>query len=140
MRVIVDANEALTQNLTLEEIHKAIQALPKGKALGHDGIPIEFFQACASEVVPTLLKAFTAMLASGEASYYINKGHITLIPKTGDRSKLRNWRPITLLGSVYKILAKTLVGRLQALLPGVIRPNQTGFVEGRSILDNVFTT
>jgi mannosylglycoprotein endo-beta-mannosidase len=85
-----------------------------------------------------LLKAYTAMLASGEASNYINRGLITLIPKMGDRSKLRNWRPITLLGSVYKILAKTLAERLQAFLPGVIRPNQTGFVEGRSILDNVF--
>jgi hypothetical protein len=138
VRATVDADEALTQNLTLEEIHKAIQALPKGKAPGHDEIPIEFFQACASEVAPTLLKAYTAMLAFGEASNYINRGLITLIPKTGDRSKLRNWRPITFLGSVYKILAKTFAGRLQAFLPGVIRLNQTGFVEGRSILDNVF--
>ncbi len=123
MRATADANEALTQNLTLEDIHKAIQALPKGKALGHDEIPIEFFQACASKVAPTLLKAYTAMLASGEASSYINRGLITLIPKTGDRSKLRNWRPITLLGNVYKILAKTLTRRLQAFLPGVIRLN-----------------
>jgi len=138
MRATTDANEALTQNFTLEEIHKAIQALPKGKAPGHDGIPIEFFQACASEVAPMLLKAYTTMLASGEASNYINRGFITLIPKTGDRSKLRNWRSITLLGNVYKILAKTLTGRLQAFLPCVIRPNQTGFVEGRNILDNVF--
>jgi mannosylglycoprotein endo-beta-mannosidase len=138
VRATADANEALTQNLTLEKIHKGIQALPKGKAPVHDGIPIEFFQVCASEVAPTLLKAYTAILASGKASKYINRGLITLIPKTGDRSKLRNWRPITLLGSVYKILAKTLAGRLQAFLPGVIKPNQTGFVEGRSILDNVF--
>jgi hypothetical protein len=43
-----------------------------------------------------------------------------------------------LLGSVYKILAKLLVGRLQSALPNIIRTNQTGFVEGRSILDNVF--
>jgi hypothetical protein len=112
--------------------------LPKGKAPGYDGIPIEFFQACAFEMAPTLLKAYTTMLASKEASNYINRGLITLIPKTGDRSKLRNWRPITLLGSVYKILAKTLAGKLQAFLPGVIRLNQTGFIEGRSIFDNVF--
>jgi hypothetical protein len=138
VRATADANETLTQNLTLEEIHKAIQALPKGKAPGHDGIPIEFFQTCASEVAPTLFKAHTAMLASGEASNYINRGLITLIPKTGDRSKLKNWRPITLMGSVYKFLAKTLAGRLQAFLPRVIRPNQTSFVKGRSILDNVF--
>jgi len=85
-----------------------------------------------------LLKAYTAMLASGEALNHINMGLITLIPKTRDHSKFRNWRPITLLGNVYKILAKTLVGRLQAFLLGVIRPNQIGLVEGRSIFDNVF--
>jgi hypothetical protein len=42
------------------------------------------------------------------------------------------------LGSIYKILAKTLVRRIQKILPLVIRPNQTGFVEGRSILNNNF--
>jgi hypothetical protein len=85
-----------------------------------------------------LLKAYTAMLASGEASAFINRGLITLIPKTGDRSKLTNWRPITLLGSVYKILVKALAGRLQAFFPCIIRPNQTRFVEGRNIFDNAF--
>jgi hypothetical protein len=68
----------------------------------------------------------------------INKGQITLIPKSGDQARLGNWRPITLLGNLYKILAKVLVGRVQTVLPHVIRPNQTDFVEGRSIFDNVF--
>jgi hypothetical protein len=58
-----DVNAALTRNLSLEKVHKAIQALPKGKAPGRDGILIEFFQACASEVPPALLKAYAAMLA-----------------------------------------------------------------------------
>jgi mannosylglycoprotein endo-beta-mannosidase len=128
----------LTKGLTLEEIFKAIHALPKGKVLGHDGVPMEFFQECAYEIAPTLLKAFTTILDTGEASASINKGQITLIPKSGNHSKFDNWRQITLLGSVYKILAKTLAGRIQASLPLIIRPNQTGFVEGRSILDNTY--
>jgi hypothetical protein len=78
------------------------------------------------------------MLRNGETSELINKGLITLIPKSGDHAKLENWRPITLLGSLYKILAKTLARRLQAFLPNVIKPGQTGFVEGRSIFDNTF--
>jgi len=68
----------------------------------------------------------------------INKGQITFIPKSGDQARLGNWRPITLLGNLYKILAKVLAGRVQTVLPHVIRPNQTGFVERRSIFDNVF--
>jgi hypothetical protein len=91
-----------------------------------------------NEVAPTLLLAFKAMLARGLTSKYINKGMITLIPKSGNHSKFGNWRPITLLGSIYKILAKTLTKRIQEFLPLVIRPNQTGFIEGRSILDNNF--
>jgi len=42
------------------------------------------------------------------------------------------------LGSIYKVLAKTLARRIQTDLTEIIKPNQTGFVEGRSILDNVF--
>jgi hypothetical protein len=91
-----------------------------------------------NEVAPTLLVAFKAMLAWGLTLKYINKGMITLIPKSGDHSKLGNWRPITLLGSIYKILAKTLARRIQEFLPLVIRPNQTKFLEGRSIIDNNF--
>jgi hypothetical protein len=52
------------------------------------------------------------MFNKGAASPFINKGIITFIPKSGDRARLNNWRPITLLNSVYKILAKVLAGRL----------------------------
>ncbi len=110
----------------------------KDKAPGWDDIPTEFFQEMVEEISPTLLQAFSAMLKMGETSKWTNKGLITLIPKSRDHSKIGNWRLITLLGSLYKILAKTLAKRLQDLLPNVIRFNQTGFVEGRSILDNIF--
>ncbi len=132
------ANDELTKEFTLKEIKEAIAAMPKDKASGSDGIPMEFFQELVEEISPTLLQAFSAMLRGGETSEWINKGLITLIPKSGDHAKIGNWRPITLLGSLYKILAKTLARRLQDLLSNVIRPNQTGFVEGRNILDNTF--
>jgi hypothetical protein len=128
----------LTKELTLKEIRDTISAMPKGKAPGCDDIPTEFFQEFVEEISPTLLQAFSAMLRSGETSETFNKGLITLIPKSRDHAKLGNWRLITLLGSLYKILAKTLARRLQVFLPNLIRPGQTGFVEGRSILDNTF--
>jgi len=121
-------NANMTQPLSLGEIIKAITSLPKGKALGHVGIPTEFFQEYVNEVAPTLLLAFKAMLTQKLTSKYINKGMITLIPKSRDHSKLGNWHLITLLGSIYKILAKTFARRIQEFFPHVIRPNQTGFV------------
>jgi mannosylglycoprotein endo-beta-mannosidase len=137
-RVSFATNQELTKDLTLKEIRDAILAMPKGKAPGCDGIPTEFFQDFVDEISPTLLQAFSAMLRNGETSEWMNKGLITLIPKSGDHAKIGNWRLITLLGSLYKILAKTLARRLQGFLPNIVRPGQTGFVEGRSILDNTF--
>jgi hypothetical protein len=136
--ISTETNQELTKDLTLKEIRDAIAAMPKGKAPRGDGISTKFFQEFAEEISLTLLRAFSAMLRNGETSESFNKGLITLIPKLGDHAKLGNWCPITLLGSLYKILAKILARRLQVFLPNVIRPGQTGFVEGRSILDNTF--
>jgi hypothetical protein len=137
-RVSNETNKELTQELTLKEIQEAIMAMPKDKAPRCDSISTEFFQEFMSEVSPTLLQAFSVMLRNGETSELINKGLIILIPKSGDHARIGNWRPITLLGSLYKILAKTLARRLQTFLSSIIRPRQTSFVDGRSILDNTF--
>jgi hypothetical protein len=99
-------NIELIRELTLKEVRDAITAMPKDKPLGSDDIPTEFFQEFTKEIAPTLLQAFRAMFNTGATSELINKGLITLIPKYGDHTRLGSWRLITLLGSLYKILAK----------------------------------
>jgi len=89
-KVSGDINETLNRKFTLSEIHTAINALPKGKAHGNDGLPMEFSHECAKDIAPIFLQAFTAMFCTGRASASINKGLITLIPKAGDRAKLSN--------------------------------------------------
>ncbi len=90
VKVTQDINASLTKDLTVRNILDAIKALPKGKAPGHDSVPMEFFHEYAEEVAPTLLQAFTAMLNSGTTPASINKGLITLIPKTGDQVRFSN--------------------------------------------------
>ncbi|MCO5573786.1 hypothetical protein L7F22_027560 [Adiantum nelumboides] len=65
-------------------------------------------------------------------------GVVSLIPKGGDTTRLRQWRPINLLSSVYKISAKLISSRLRPFLPDLIRTSQTGFVQDHCILDNLF--
>jgi len=122
-RVSAKMNDELVRDLTLKEILDAIAAMPRNKAPGSDGIPTKFFQELAEEIAPTLLKTFTAMLKLRETSMAINKGLLTLIPKSGDHARLSNWRPITLLGSLHKILAKTLARKLHGILPSIVKPN-----------------
>ena len=64
------------------------------------------------------------------------RGVITLIFKKNDRTKLKNWRPITLLTTDYKILTKALANRLKNVLPMIIHTDQTACVKGRTINDN----
>ncbi len=65
--------------------------MPKGKGPGKDSLLMEFFQNNSEDVAPTLFQTYRAMLEVGSTSEFINKGLITLKPKSGDHSRLGNW-------------------------------------------------
>ena len=75
----------------------------------------------------------------GELSISQRRGVITLIiPKDeSDLVDLQNWRPITLLNNDYKIASKALARRIETILPKLIHPDQTGFIKGRYIGENL---
>ena len=58
-----------------------------------------------------------------------------LIPKKANAVEVKDFRPISLVGSVYKILAKVLANRLSMVLAAVISPSQNAFIQGRQITD-----
>ena len=79
-----------------------------------------------------------AAFESGEMSVSQRRGVITLIPKEdSDESLLSNWRPITLLNVDYKIASKVIAKRIERVLPYLIHPDQTGFMKGRYIGQNI---
>ena len=67
---------------------------------------------------------------------YLNKTHITLIPKIQGPETLGHYRPITLCNTVYKIVTKVIVARLRPHLDKLVSPVQATFVPGRKGLDN----
>jgi len=67
---------------------------------------------------------------------YLNKTHITLIPKIQGLETLGNYRPVSLCNIVYKIVTKVIVARLRLHLDKLISPVQAAFVPGRKGLDN----
>ncbi|MCI00018.1 LINE-1 reverse transcriptase like, partial [Trifolium medium] len=62
---------------------------------------------------------------------------ITLIPKKDNPANLNDFRPISLVGSIYKVLSKVLANRMKKFLPKLIDETQSAFVQGRQILDGV---
>ena len=67
----------------------------------------------------------------------INRSFITLIPKKENPKGLAKYRPISLVGSIYKIIAKLLSHMLKSVLPSVISETQSAFLSGGNILDGV---
>jgi hypothetical protein len=61
----------------------------------------------------------------------------SLVPKKGDKTSLKNWRPISLLNIDYKIISKVMATRLSKVMSSIISSDQTCCVPGRDIADNV---
>lgn len=62
---------------------------------------------------------------------------IALIPKIDEPNTPDKYKPITLCNVIYKLISKVLANRLKPLLPLLISPEQTGYVEGRQIMDDI---
>jgi len=84
------------------------------------------------------LDSLNAGFESGTPSISQRRGVISLIPKDEDNlTTLSNWRSITLLNVDYKILAKVIAKRIEPVLPKLIHSDQTGFIKGRFIGQNI---
>jgi len=70
----------------------------------------------------------------------MNSPFIALIPKIDNPQKLNDFRPISLVGSLYKILAKVLANILRSVIGSVVSEEQSTFVQNRQILDGILIT
>ena len=124
--------------LTLDELGAALDRTAAGKTPGIDGLPYEFYKAFWDLLGPTLLRVLRLALEGGSLPVSCRTGVIRLLyKKKGDRRDLRNWRPLTMLCTDYKLLASVLALRLAAVADAILWPTQTGFMRGRHIGANV---
>ena len=67
----------------------------------------------------------------------LNASFLSLIPKKTNAVNIKDFRPISLVGNVYKLLSKVLANRLRVVLDSLILEPQNSFVGGRQILDSM---
>jgi hypothetical protein len=107
------------------------------KAPGVDGFTAGFFQRHWGLLQQTIVPAILEFLNGGELPAGLNDTSITLIPKVRNPQAVSQYRPISLCPVLYKIAAKAITNRLRGCLDEIISEEQSAFVPGRLITDNV---
>ena len=121
------------------EVSDALKQVGLNKSPGLDGLPYEVYLRMSHMFVPILTDVFNHWFAQGAIPGSVTKGVITLLKKGGRHvwEGLDDYRPITLLNTELKILARVLANRLQLVISDLIGSEQTFAVKGRSIQDNL---
>ena len=129
-----ESYEILEDDISEDEIIRAIKAMKNDKCPGTDGFPIEFYKIFWKELSPIYQELIRDIIDSGEFHISARRSLTTLIEKTSkDPLLLKNWRPLSLINVDNKILGKVLANRLQLIAPEVIDHTQAGFIKGRQI-------
>ena len=120
-----------------EEVLGALLGCSGDKAPGPNGFSMAFWQFAWDFVKDDVMSFLREFYEYGKFVKSLNANFLVLIPKKTGAKDLRDFRPISLLGSLYKWLAKVLANRLKKVVGKVVSKAQGAFVEGRQILDAV---
>ena len=103
----------LERNFDKEEVCGVLLALQGDKAPGPDGFTMAFLQHCWQVLQEDIMGFFGEVYEQGQFEKSLNATFIALIPKKPNAVNIRDFRPISLIGSIYKLLAKVLANRLR---------------------------
>ena len=124
----------------LEELSKAIDQLPSGKAAGKDSIPAEVLKSGKSSLLVPLHKRLTQCWLEGSVPQDTKDANIvTLFKNKGDRHDCNNYRGISPLSIVGKLFARIVLHRLETLAKRIYPESQRGFRSKRSTVDMIFS-
>ena len=133
----IDGEEAarLEEVFTEDEVFSALSDMNGDEAHGPDGFSLSFWQFSWEFVKVEVMGFFKEFHERGRFVRSLNSTFLVLIPKKAGAEDLRDFRPISLVRGLYKLLAKVLANRLKKVMGKVVSSAQNAFVEGRQILD-----
>ncbi|CAN0908169.1 Transposon TX1 uncharacterized 149 kDa protein [Linum grandiflorum] len=127
--------DTLTAEFSMEEVLQVIKNTEGDKAPGPNGFNLTFYKACWPIIGNDVVEALRHFQVSSFIPITVNSTFICLIPKKEAIGDIKDLRPISLVGSSYKILSKCLMRRFREVLKDVISPYQSAFLDGRQITE-----
>ncbi|PKU86147.1 putative mitochondrial protein [Dendrobium catenatum] len=132
-----DENVMLCHTPTEDEILNVIKDLNSNAVADPDGFTTKFFQDNWDIIKEDVINAVEDFFAGNSYPKFFSSTNIVLIPKKDGPKHWQDFRPISLCTFLNKVNSKIIAKRLINILPNIISLNQTGYVKGRSIFDNV---
>jgi hypothetical protein len=128
-------HHSLEVPFTKKEIEDVIKELPNDKSPRPNGFNNEFLKCCWP-IIAADVKQLISDFYEGKINLEsINDSFITLIPKYDAPISANDFRPISLLNSIPKVITELLANRLQKVILKLVHKNQYGFLKNRSIQD-----
>ncbi|GKD29751.1 hypothetical protein Tco_1240529 [Tanacetum coccineum] len=141
-RCRLEENEALdmTRPVTRQEVKSALFSMGNDKAPGPDGYTVAFFKESWDIVADDFVDAVCEFFTNGKLLRELNHTIIALIPKVSNPTRVTDYRPISCCNVMFKCISKIIANRIKESLKTLVSPNQSAFVPGRSIADNILLT
>jgi hypothetical protein len=127
----------LSAPFTPEEVKKAFLSMNKLSSPGPDGFGPAFFATFWDTVAPDVWEIFTSFYNEDIDLARINRAFLVLLPKVEAATHPSQFRPISLQNCVMEAITKVLTARLQASIQTLVDADQTGFLSGRRISENI---
>jgi hypothetical protein len=125
--------QAIQGLFTKQDIDNVIKNMPVDKAPGPDGFNGVFLKKCWNIIREDIYQLCFDFFNGTVDLQAINSSFITLVPKVNSPSTVNDFRPISLINCVMKIITKLLRDRLQSVILSLIHKNQYGFIKSRTI-------
>ena len=130
----------INQDLTLNELRRAIRGAKAQKSPGEDGIPYEYLQRLPTSANKILLKFYNQIWHTGFLPQGWKHSIVIPVPKGGkDPHTVKSYRPVSLTSTLCKIMERLVTDRLSYYLEknNILNKFQSGFRKGRATIDHI---
>nr|XP_016437813.1 PREDICTED: uncharacterized protein LOC107763827 [Nicotiana tabacum] len=137
-RCVTDTdNKSLTAIPDTKEIRDVVFNMDPDSAVGPDSYNGKFFQSCWDIIKEDITDFVQAVFNGRRLTKKFSHTYLVPIPKVDSPNSFSDLRPISLSNFTAKIISKILSRRLNPILGKLISENQSGFVKGRLITENI---